>query len=101
MEDIHREIYKDNQLSHIDLLNIAIQISSGMVYLSDRKFVHRDLATRNCLIDDSMVVKIADFGLSQKIYLQVCIMLFRSTSILFHYDMFRTIIKEMSMMQYQ
>lgn len=42
-----------------------------MVYLSDRKFVHRDLATRNCLIDDQMVVKIADFGLSQKIYLQV------------------------------
>jgi len=41
-----------------------------MVYLSDRKFVHRDLATRNCLIDDDMVVKIADFGLSQKIYLQ-------------------------------
>jgi muscle, skeletal, receptor tyrosine kinase len=40
------------------------------VYLSDRKFVHRDLATRNCLIDDDMVVKIADFGLSQKIYLQ-------------------------------
>lgn len=41
-----------------------------MVYLSQRKFVHRDLATRNCLISDDMVVKIADFGLSQKIYLQ-------------------------------
>jgi len=38
-----------------------------MVYLSDRKFVHRDLATRNCLVNDNMVVKIADFGLSQKI----------------------------------
>lgn len=53
-----------------DLITIAQQISSGMVYLSERKFVHRDLATRNCLIDDSMVVKIADFGLSHKIYLQ-------------------------------
>jgi len=39
-----------------------------MVYLSDRKFVHRDLATRNCLVSDGMVVKIADFGLSQRIY---------------------------------
>ena len=41
-----------------------------MVYLSDRKFVHRDLATRNCLMDNNHVVKIADFGLSQKMFLQ-------------------------------
>lgn len=53
-----------------DLITIAQQIAAGMVYLSERKFVHRDLATRNCLIDDNMTVKIADFGLSHKIYLQ-------------------------------
>lgn len=57
-------------ITHPDLLTIAQQIAAGMVYLSDRKFVHRDLATRNCLIDENMVVKIADFGLSHKIYLQ-------------------------------
>lgn len=70
-EEQSRQTFRDNQLNHVELLNIALQIASGMVYLSDRKFVHRDLATRNCLIDDNMVVKIADFGLSQKIYLQV------------------------------
>ncbi|XP_069694454.1 tyrosine-protein kinase transmembrane receptor Ror2 [Periplaneta americana] len=64
------EMFKDVQLTHFDLVNVARQVAAGMVYLSDRKFVHRDLATRNCLIDDDMVVKIADFGLSQKIYLQ-------------------------------
>lgn len=68
----HRVDYQPHPdlLSHPDLLKISQQIAAGMVYLSERKFVHRDLATRNCLIDTSMVVKIADFGLSHKIYLQ-------------------------------
>lgn len=64
------DFFKDVRLQTLDLLSIAKQVASGMVYLSDRKFVHRDLATRNCLVDDNMSVKIADFGLSQKIYLQ-------------------------------
>lgn len=58
------------ELTHRDLLGVSRQIANGMVYLSERKFVHRDLATRNCLINEEMVVKIADFGLSHKIYLQ-------------------------------
>ncbi|XP_067886737.1 muscle, skeletal receptor tyrosine-protein kinase [Heterodontus francisci] len=55
-------------LSCADQLNIAKQISAGMTYLSERKFVHRDLATRNCLVGENLVVKIADFGLSRNIY---------------------------------
>ncbi|KAJ7335393.1 hypothetical protein JRQ81_013334 [Phrynocephalus forsythii] len=55
-------------LSCTDQLYIAKQVAAGMAYLSERKFVHRDLATRNCLVGESMVVKIADFGLSRNMY---------------------------------
>ncbi|XP_075415137.1 muscle, skeletal receptor tyrosine-protein kinase isoform X4 [Tenrec ecaudatus] len=55
-------------LSCAEQLCIARQVAAGMAYLSERKFVHRDLATRNCLVAESMVVKIADFGLSRNIY---------------------------------
>ncbi|XP_073334480.1 muscle, skeletal receptor tyrosine-protein kinase [Pagrus major] len=55
-------------LSCVEQLSISKQIAAGMAYLSERKFVHRDLATRNCLVGEEMVVKIADFGLSRNIY---------------------------------
>uniref|UniRef100_UPI0037E8BE2E muscle, skeletal receptor tyrosine-protein kinase n=1 Tax=Semicossyphus pulcher TaxID=241346 RepID=UPI0037E8BE2E len=55
-------------LSCTEQLSISKQIAAGMAYLSGRKFVHRDLATRNCLVREEMVVKIADFGLSRNIY---------------------------------
>ncbi|CAG0900589.1 unnamed protein product [Darwinula stevensoni] len=51
-----------------DLVNVAIQVGSGLKYLTDRHFVHRDLATRNCLVGENLTVKIGDFGLSREVY---------------------------------
>ena len=58
----------DGELSPQNLLSMAIQIACGMAYLASHNFIHRDVASRNCLVGDSKVVKIADFGLSRNLY---------------------------------
>ncbi len=55
-------------LSTQQLVNIAIDVAAGLEYLGLNHYVHRDLATRNCLVGANMRVKISDFGLSQDIY---------------------------------
>ena len=39
-----------------------------MRYLHSLDFIHRDVATRNCLVGHAYNVKIADFGMSRDIY---------------------------------
>ncbi|XP_034048012.1 tyrosine-protein kinase JAK2a [Thalassophryne amazonica] len=53
---------------HIDskkLLHYASQICKGMEYLSSKRYIHRDLATRNILVESDTRVKIGDFGLTK------------------------------------
>ncbi|KAL3071015.1 hypothetical protein niasHT_037174 [Heterodera trifolii] len=50
------------------LLVFAVQISYGLEYLSQKGFVHRDVAARNILVQDKTYAKIGDFGLCRFIY---------------------------------
>ena len=59
---------QENQITPIILLYMGVQIASGMHYLGSRRFVHRDLATRNCLVGKDFIVKISDFGMSRSLY---------------------------------
>nr|XP_046160943.1 tyrosine-protein kinase JAK2-like isoform X1 [Oncorhynchus gorbuscha]XP_046160944.1 tyrosine-protein kinase JAK2-like isoform X1 [Oncorhynchus gorbuscha]XP_046160945.1 tyrosine-protein kinase JAK2-like isoform X1 [Oncorhynchus gorbuscha] len=47
------------------LLHYASQICKGMDYLATKRYIHRDLATRNILVESELRVKIGDFGLTK------------------------------------
>ena len=49
------------------LTSMAADVSSGLAYLALNKYVHRDVACRNCLVNSDRNVKLADFGMTRPI----------------------------------
>jgi len=48
------------------LLGMCQDAASGMQYLESKNCIHRDLAARNCLVGETNIVKISDFGMSRE-----------------------------------
>lgn len=49
----------------LQLVGMMRGVVVGMTYLSDMGYIHRDLAARNILVDENLVCKVSDFGMSR------------------------------------
>ena len=47
---------------------LCTQVALGMEHLSNNRFVHKDLAARNCLVSAQRQVKVSALGLSKDVY---------------------------------
>ncbi len=52
-------------LKLLTVMKVAVEICRGMDYLHKRKIAHRDLKAANLLMDETGIVKIADFGVAR------------------------------------
>ena len=58
---------ESDEVSCRRLTSMAADVSSGLAYLCSLKYVHRDVACRNCLVNSDRNVKLADFGMTRPI----------------------------------
>ncbi|CAG9862835.1 unnamed protein product [Phyllotreta striolata] len=63
-----KDIDESEEVSPKRLTNVAMDVARGLSYLAEMKFVHRDIASRNCLVNDKRTVKIGDFGMTRAIF---------------------------------
>uniref|UniRef100_A0A3B1IRW7 Inactive tyrosine-protein kinase 7 n=1 Tax=Astyanax mexicanus TaxID=7994 RepID=A0A3B1IRW7_ASTMX len=62
------EKLKPQPISTKTKISICAQVAAGMEHLSNQRFVHKDLAARNCLISGQRQVKVSALGLSKDVY---------------------------------
>ncbi|MFJ3266059.1 protein kinase domain-containing protein [Serratia liquefaciens] len=60
--DLHKDI-SSGYLSDSDKINVTRMIMNGLMYLHDKKYLHRDIKPFNVLRFSDGVYKISDFGL--------------------------------------
>ena len=56
------------EVSNKRLTGMAYDVAKGLESLAELRYVHRDIACRNCLVNSSRTVKLADFGMSRPMF---------------------------------
>lgn len=62
---VNDKIQDDSDISSKRLTMMALDVAKALAYLSEMKYVHRDVACRNCLVNAQRVVKLGDFGMAR------------------------------------
>jgi hypothetical protein len=70
--DVEESCARKHVLTVNNLTAIVCQVCKALAFLSGKRFVHRDVAARNCLVGRNLEVKLADFGLTRDIYSEDC-----------------------------
>ncbi|XP_031356046.1 receptor-type guanylate cyclase gcy-22-like [Photinus pyralis] len=59
---------ESEEVSSKKLTSMALDVARGLSYLAELKYVHRDVASRNCLVNSQRVVKLGDFGMTRPMF---------------------------------
>ena len=62
--NLDKQIVK-NLLSSLDKAIVIYQIAEGLRYVHFNKIIHRDIKSKNILINEDKIIKICDFGISK------------------------------------
>ncbi|KAH8263582.1 hypothetical protein KR044_010855, partial [Drosophila immigrans] len=62
---VNEKISDESDISAKRLTMYAMDVARGLAYLAEQKYVHRDIACRNCLVNSQRVIKIGDFGMAR------------------------------------
>ncbi|KPI91796.1 Tyrosine-protein kinase RYK [Papilio xuthus] len=51
-----------------ELVELGAQAACGLAYLHVQRFIHADIAARNCILDEKLRLKVTDNGLSRDLF---------------------------------